>query len=106
MLIDLKDKCRKRTVTRDDGEIIRILLEENWSKTDRFFVDFNNVEVASVSFIDEAFGKLAFKYSSEELRSKLELRNILDYDKRLLNDILSSRYRQKSKEQNGLSNHN
>ena len=99
MLIDLKDKCKKGTVTREDGEIIRKLLKEHWNTIEKFFIDFNNVEVASVSFIDEAFGKLAFEHTIEELRNKLELKNILEYDKSLLNDILISRYRQKSKGQ-------
>jgi|SRR3989304_2670588 len=103
MIIDLKTECKKGTVTREDGEIIRKLLLANWNITDRFQINFNNLEVASVSFIDEAFGQLAFQYSKDELKRKLKFKNIVDYDKSLLNDILISRYRQKEKGQNGAS---
>ncbi len=103
MIIDLKTECKKGTITREDGEIIRKLLQNNWDTTNKFDIDFNNLEVASVSFIDEAFGRLAFKYSKEELKRKLKFRNILPFDKSLLNDILLSRYRQKAMGQNGAS---
>lgn len=103
MIIDLKTECKKGTVSRDDGKIVRQLIQSNWECTDRFEIDFNNLEVASVSFIDEAFGRLAFIYSKEELQKKLKFKNILDFDKSLLNDILISRYRQKSLGKNGAS---
>jgi hypothetical protein len=34
-------------------------------------VDFSNILIASVSFMDQAFGKMAFEYSKEDLRKKL-----------------------------------
>jgi hypothetical protein len=96
MKIDIVKICKKKTVTRDDGEKINKILGENWNKISHFDVDFNNVLVASVSFIDEAFGKLALQHTKENLQRKIKFENILDYDRALLNDILHSRFRQKA----------
>ncbi len=103
MRIDLKDKCEKRTITRKDGEIINNLISNNWDKEDHISIDFSNILIASVSFFDEAFGKLAFDYPKETLQKKLSFENIEQYDRALLNDILISRYHQRELKQNGHS---
>src|SRR3989339_626742 len=95
MLIEIKDICGKNVVTRDDGKKVRDLILNHWDDSDRIKIDFGNVLVASVSFFDEIFGKLAFEHSRNELASKLEFLNIQDFDRALLNDILISRLRQK-----------
>jgi hypothetical protein len=93
--IDIKQFCGKNIVTRDDGKIVRDLIEDHWNKVNKIEIDFGNVLVASVSFFDEIFGKLATKYSRSELTDKIIMENIQDYDRALLNDILRSRFRQK-----------
>lgn len=103
MKIDITKVCGKRTVTRDDGEKINKLLIENWEEEQVFDIDFDNILVASVSFMDEAFGKLGLQFSKQELQKKLKFKNILDYDRALLNDILYSRFRQKELGENGAS---
>jgi hypothetical protein len=105
MKIDIAKICKKKTVTRDDGEKLNKILGEKWDEASSFDIDFNNVLVASVSFMDEAIGKLALKYTKEDLKKKIKVKNILDYDRALLNDILQSRFRQKSLGQNGASIH-
>jgi hypothetical protein len=95
MKINVNKICKKKTVSRDDGEKINKILGENWDKASSFHIDFNNVLVASVSFMDEAFGKLALHHTKETLQRKLKFQNMLDYDRALLNDILFSRFRQK-----------
>lgn len=94
MKIDIKDISKKKTVTRDEGEIIQKIINEAWDKEEKFIIDFDNVLVASVSFMDEAFGKLALRHTKEDLQKKLKFEHIVDYDKALLNDILFSRFRQ------------
>lgn len=101
--IDLKKTCKKRTVTRKEGEQIKKRISDLWDKQDKIVIDFNNISIASVSFFDEAFGKLAFKYPKEKLQKKLSFDNIEEYDRALLNDILISRYHQKELGKNGLS---
>ena len=103
MKIDLEKTCKKKTITRKDGEKIKFLISESWDNEKKITIDFNNILIASVSFIDEAFGKLAFDHPKEDLKRKLSFENIEDYDKALLNDILLSRYKQRALGENGKS---
>jgi hypothetical protein len=103
MKILIKKICGKRTATRDDGKKINEILTKKWNKEQILDVDFDSVLVASVSFMDEAFGKLALRYTKEDLQRKLKFKNIVDYDRALLNDILYSRLRQKALGENGQS---
>ena len=103
MKIDLKSQCGKRTVTREDGELVYNLISNAWDKEKQIVIEFSNILIASVSFLDEAFGKLAFDHSSEDLKNRISFENMEHYDRALLNDILISRYHQKEKGQNGVS---
>lgn len=92
--LKIKDICGTNTVTRSDGKKIHQALLDHWEKADTIEVDFGNLVIASVSFLDEAIGQLALRFKRSELKSKLILRRISSRDKRLLNDIFISRYRQ------------
>ena len=100
MKINIKQVCQKKTVTRTDGEKIYTLLTQAWDTEEVFSVNFGNILIASVSFMDEAFGKLATQYTKEELQAKLKFENIVEYDRALLNDVLLARLRQKFLEKN------
>jgi hypothetical protein len=52
------------------------LIESSWEKEPEIDISFLNVETATPSFLDEAIGKLALKYSLDELRSKLHFREM------------------------------
>lgn len=97
MTINLKEKCGKRTISRDDGRFVANLISKVLATHEDVTIDFDNIMIASVSFFDEAFGKLAFNFPKEELQKKLVFEKIDKYDRALLNDILLSRYRQKEK---------
>ena len=99
--LKIKDICGRNTVTRDDGKKIHQFLLDNWAESETIEVDFGNLIIASVSFLDEAIGQLALRYTRRELVSKLKLLRISSRDKRLLNDIFISRYRQKVQRKNG-----
>ncbi|MCK9374697.1 MAG: STAS-like domain-containing protein [Syntrophobacterales bacterium] len=103
MIINLKDKCGKQTITREDGQIINDMIVHSWEREERIVIDFSNILIASVSFLDEAFGKLSFYFPKEILIKKLYFDNIQDYDRALLNDIFISRYHQKELGENGFS---
>ena len=103
MKISVKNICGKNTVTREDGEQVKKLVRDAWQNESKIIIDFSNILVASVSFFDEAFGKLAFDHTKEKLQEKLSFENIEEYDRALLNDILMSRYHQKELGQNGPS---
>ena len=92
--LTIKDICGTNTVTRADGKKIHQFVLDQWDKAQIIEVDFGNLIIASVSFLDEAIGQLALRYNRRELISKLRLRRISSRDKRLLNDIFISRYRQ------------
>lgn len=92
--LKIKDICGTNTVTRSDGRKIHRFLLNHWDKAQTIEVDFGNLVIASVSFLDEAIGQLALRYKRKELISKLKLSRISSRDKRLLNDIFISRYRQ------------
>jgi hypothetical protein len=92
--LKIKDICGSNTVTRADGKKIHQSILEHWDKANTIEVDFDNLVIASVSFLDEAIGQLALRYKKRELISKLRLHRISSHDKRRLNDIFISRYRQ------------
>jgi hypothetical protein len=101
--ININSICGKNIVTRDDGKKVHDLIIQQWNESTRIKIDFGNVLIASVSFMDEIFGKLAFEYDRQEVVSKLQMENIQDFDRALLNDILVSRYKQKELDQKGVS---
>ncbi len=98
----IKEICGTNTVTRSDGKKIHQFLLDNWDKTQTIEINFGNLVIASVSFLDEAIGQLALKFNRKELIAKLKLHRISLRDKRLLNDIFISRYRQNIKKRTAL----
>jgi len=94
-ILDIRDTCGKNIVTRENGKQVHDIITGKWNEAEKIKIDFGNVLIASVSFIDEIFGKLAFEHTREEIQTKLLIVNIQDFDRALLNDILVSRLRQK-----------
>lgn len=94
--LNIEQVAGKNTVSRDDGKIIYEKIKKLWKTNDQILVDFGDLVIASVSFMDEAFGHFALEYPREELRKKLKLLHINDYDRALLNDIILSRVRQRN----------
>ncbi|MBD3165179.1 DUF4325 domain-containing protein, partial [bacterium] len=72
-----------------------------WDSEQKIIVDFEDLIVASVSFIDEAFGQLAYTYSLEDMKDKLAFININQEDRKLLNYIILSRFKEKDIEEQG-----
>lgn len=93
--IKIKQICKKNLVTREDGMVIHNLILDKWNKFDQIEIDFGNILIASVSFLDEALGKLASDLDVNEIRRKIHLKNIQDFDRNLVNTISISRLRQK-----------
>ncbi len=95
--LNVKDLCGSSTLTRTDGHKIFKFILSCWEDFDKIEVDFGNRVIASVSFLDEALGQLALRFDRQELASKLKLSRIASNDKKLLNEIINSRYREKIK---------
>lgn len=95
-VVNIIEFCGKNVVSREDGKKVHDLIVAQWNSAEKIKIDFGNVLIASVSFFDEIFGRLAFEYSRNELTSKIQVVNIQDFDRALLNDIFRSRLRQKN----------
>ena len=93
--LNIEQISGKKTVSREDGSLVYEKIKALWQEYDRISVNFANLLVASVSFMDEAFGQLAIEHSQEELRKRLEFVNMSRFDRALLNDIIISRIRQR-----------
>jgi len=93
--ININDICGKNVVTRNDGKAVHDLIVREWDRYAKIAIDFGHVLAASVSFVDEIFGKLTIEFDRHEVQAKLQIVNIQEFDRALLNDILRSRYRQK-----------
>ena len=93
--INIRNHCKDDCVSRDDGLKLREWIEEQWDKEVQLVFDFDNVLIASVSFIDEAFAKLAFEHGRDELVEKLKFENLCPFDRALLNDLIKARLREK-----------
>jgi hypothetical protein len=82
-------------VTRDDGAHLRHAIEQAWHDAGPIVLDFRGLTIASVSFFDEALGVLALEHPVEELTRRVRVENMVAADRELLNNIVSSRRRER-----------
>lgn len=99
--LNIEQVSGRKTVSREDGRLVYEKIKALWPDYDRISINFANLLVASVSFMDEAFGQLATEHPQDELKKKLEFVNMSRFDRALLNDIIMARIRQKSLKKNG-----
>ncbi len=99
--VSIKKICGKKITTRDDGILISEIIEKLWDGRDEIVIDFNNIPIASVSFLDQAIGVFALERDLTEVRAKLRFENMNSFDRRLLEDILTSREMQRSHKNRG-----
>jgi hypothetical protein len=93
--IVVKVFCRASRVTRGDGALLRRAIEERWDDDAPVVLDFDGVRIASVSFFDESLGLLAKKHPLDELTRRVRVENIDPADRRLLNNIVVARDRER-----------
>lgn len=91
LVLFVAEICGASRVFRADGEKLRRAIEAAWSKGEVAAVDFGEARVASVSFLDEGIAVLALSVPIAELKAKLEIRNLLDDDRHLLNRLIAAR---------------
>lgn len=94
MVLKVVETCGTARVSRKDGERLRAKIEELWSAEEPLDLDFENVRIASVSFLDEGIAVLALRYSLDEIKRRLRVTNIRPFDRRLLNELLIARARE------------
>lgn len=88
-MIEVTKQLGDDVVTRDHGRRLHALIEERLGEPP-VVIDFGGLQITSVSFFDEAFGRLAREYG-EELLALVELRRIDAFDLALIQDIVRSR---------------
>ncbi len=93
VMIDVKRELGSDIVTREHGRRLRDLIFRAWEEGP-VVVDFNGLQITSVSFLDEAFGQIALSRGAAELDRKVQLKNLDRFDQALLADILQSRSRE------------
>jgi hypothetical protein len=98
--LNIGDVCKSNRVTRLDGKVVHDLIVQNWSSADSIVIDFGNILIASVSFLDEAFGTLTDEHSTKEISEKIKFVNITTFDRNLANGIYQSRYKQRQTQSN------
>ena len=82
MLIKVATEFKDDFTTRQAGERLRNII---LTSKEKIVVDFNQVIVASASFFDEAFAKLAHEgWSSEKINQQISIENIFSRDLDLL----------------------
>jgi len=91
--------CGARRVTREDGRVLREAILRHWAESESVTLDFDGVRIASVSFFDESLGLLARQHPLDEIKRRIRVENMDPADRRLLNDIVQSRSRERRLEQ-------
>lgn len=95
MQLKVAQVCGDSRVFRDDGLKLRREIEHLWSRVGIIEIDFENIRIASASFLDEGIAMLALVISIEDIKRKVRIRNITDPDKALLNQLILSRARER-----------
>lgn len=93
--ICVKEELGRDIVTREHGRRLYAMVRSALGAgEDRVTVNFEGLQVTSVSFFDEAFGTLAKEMGQERFASVVRLADIDPFDRALVNDIVLSRSRQ------------
>ncbi len=93
--IEVKTQLGNDVVTREHGQKMRALLEKALSDAP-VIVDFEGMQITSISFFDESFGVLARQYG-DALLDKVKFERIDPFDLALVRDVVSSRWREAKK---------
>ena len=72
----------------DDGTRIYQKIDAAISNGRSITLDFQNIDLIITAFLNAAIGQLYSKYSSEDLNSRIELKNIKPEDVRLFKKVI------------------
>ncbi|MCK4594658.1 STAS-like domain-containing protein [bacterium] len=86
----------KWIATREAGAAVRDAILQKWPTDKIILLDFEGLTIASVSFLDEAFGLLVLELPLNEVKDRIKVKNIDNNDYNLLNQIINSRLRQEA----------
>ncbi|MEQ8252964.1 MAG: STAS-like domain-containing protein [Smithellaceae bacterium] len=96
--IYLNDVCGNHIYTRADGRILYDKIKESLDTCKKVIVQFDDREIASESFLDEAIVEHYFGQKSEDIENRIILRGVTKPDQILLGTIFEYRKRLENKE--------
>jgi hypothetical protein len=96
MRIDVVALCGSSRVSRQDGKRLRDAIEHSWQLGEPVELDFGEVRIASVSFLDEAIAVLALQNPLSEIKARIRVTNIRPEDRMLLNSLLGARAKERA----------
>lgn len=92
--LNVKSICGAHTLSRADGNKLHKLIVRHWGASKSIEIDFDNMTIASVSFLDESIGQLIMQFPMRGIITKLKLIRLPQFDRKLLNDIFAARIKQ------------
>jgi len=104
--IDLNEVCGNNIYTRADGKVLYDRIDESLNNYNKVIVQFNDREIASESFLDEAIVEHYFRQTSYDVTNRIILRGVTKPDQMLLGTIFEYRKRLESKETKKLAKNN
>lgn len=96
MRLRITEVCPQSRIFRADGERLRAAIRETWAKSQVCELDFENARIASISFLDEGIAVLAREMPVDELLARLRIENMTGPDRRLLDQRIAARERERS----------
>lgn len=88
MKVSIKKEFSDDYISRTAGERLREMILAAAKKSEVIEIDFSEITIASTSFFDEAFGKLAQEgWDQQKFNSSVKLKNIKSRDEDLLRSL-------------------
>jgi hypothetical protein len=92
--IIIKNEFSDDNITRAAGERLRHIILDATRDNGQIEIDFSDTVIASTSFFDEGFAKLAeHGWTEEMLLSRITLKNIHHKDEEILREMFKNRLR-------------
>ena len=98
IIINVQDVCGNNIYTRSDGSILYKKIKESLDSYDKVVVEFNEREISSESFLDEAVVEHYLQPFFPGSEQKIVLRGVTSPDQMLLRRIYEYRKRLKIKQ--------
>jgi hypothetical protein len=102
----LDEVCGDNIYTRADGRILYDKIEESLNNFKKVIVQFNDREIASESFLDEAIVEHYFRQIPDDVKDRIILRGVTKPDQILLGTIFEYRKSLETKEAKRLAKKN
>lgn len=106
VILDLETVCGTNIYSRDDGRVLYNKINDSLKVADKVIVMFNEKEIASESFLDEAIVEHYMWQQLPDVANRLILRGVTKPDQMLLGRIFEYRRRLKEKETKKKNRHN